>query len=199
MIGVIDYGAGNLLSVTNALDRLELAWRHVRAAGDLTGCSRIILPGVGHFGFAMNELAARKLVEPLRDAAGGGMPLLGLCLGAQLLLDASDEAAGGAGLGLISGQVVRLATKTIPHMGWNRVRPRPGARLFEPVGEARHFYFAHSYVCRPRCGEDIAAESICDGQGLCVAVERGNIFGVQFHPEKSASAGLDLLRRFATC
>ncbi len=199
MIGVIDYGAGNLLSVTNALDVLELPWTHVRAAGELAACDRLVLPGVGHFAAAAGQLAAAGLDDAIRAAAGDAKPLLGVCLGAQLLLEASEEAPEATGLGLIPGRVERLRTHTIPHMGWNRVEATRSARLFDATGDLAYFYFAHSFVCAPVDPTCVAARTTCDDQTFCVAVQRDNVFGVQFHPEKSAQAGLDVLRRFATC
>jgi glutamine amidotransferase/cyclase len=199
MIGVIDYGAGNLRSVGNALDHLQAAWEIVADPAGVTRNERIILPGVGHFGAAMQRLSEAGLVAPLQAAAQQGKPLLGLCLGAQMLLEGSAEAPDVAGLGLIPGTCRRLTTATVPHMGWNRVKPAAGACLFDPEAREEYFYFAHSFVCVPADNADIAGTCVCDNQTFCVAVERGRVLGVQFHPEKSAAAGLALLRRFATC
>lgn len=199
MIGVVDYGAGNLLSVTNALDALDVAWAHVGEPRALAECARIVLPGVGHFAAAAEQLVRSGLDDALRAAVEKGQPLFGVCLGAQLLFETSEEAPGVAGLGIIGGRVERLKTRTVPHMGWNRVTATRGGQLFEPAEEPAYFYFAHSFVCAPRAHADVAAEASCDDQTFCVAVERGNVLGVQFHPEKSGPAGLALLRRFATC
>lgn len=199
MIGVIDYGAGNLRSVTNALDHLGLAWTLVGAPDALDGCSRLVLPGVGHFGAAMQRLNAAELAPAVQAWGRAGKPLLGVCLGAQLLLDGSEEAPGAAGLGLIAGRVVKLGTKTIPHMGWNRVCSVGEGVLFDESGGGSYFYFAHSFVCEPADEAHAAAVAECDGRRFCVAVQRGRVCGVQFHPEKSAAAGLELLRRFAAC
>jgi imidazole glycerol phosphate synthase glutamine amidotransferase subunit len=199
MIGIIDYGAGNLRSVGNALDHLQAAWELIAAPEDLAHCDRLILPGVGHFGPAMDRLGAAGMVAPLQAAVQQGKPLLGLCLGAQMLLEGSAEAPGKSGLGLIPGQCARLTTPTVPHMGWNRVHPARGAGLFDPEGREEYFYFAHSFVCAPAEAGDVAGTCACAGVDFCVAVERGRVFGVQFHPEKSATAGLALLRRFAAC
>jgi glutamine amidotransferase len=198
-IGVIDYGAGNMRSVTNALDALALVGRVVASAGDLDRCSRVILPGVGHFAPAARRLADTGLDDALRAAVERGVPLLGVCLGAQLLLAGSAEAPDVPGLGIINGSCDRLTTTTVPHMGWNAVTPRSGAGLFDVNGDPAYFYFAHSFVCKPEDPAVVAADTECDGQRFCVALERGRVFGVQFHPEKSAQAGLDLLQRFATC
>jgi imidazole glycerol phosphate synthase glutamine amidotransferase subunit len=199
MIGVVDYGAGNLLSVTNALDVLDFSWTHVRTSRELAACDRVLLPGVGHFASAAQQLAACGMFATLRAAAATGKPLLGVCLGAQLLMDASEEAPGVSGLGLVRGRVERLRTRTIPHMGWNFVLPNPAARMFDSTSPGAHFYFAHGFFCNPEDRNDVAAEATCDNQTFCVAVQRANVYGVQFHPEKSASAGLDVLRRFAAC
>ncbi len=198
MIGIVDYGAGNLQSVSNAIDYLGTAWRLVDAPAALADHERVILPGVGHFGSAMRQLACAGLDAALRRYAETGRPLLGICLGAQLLLEESAEAPGVRGLGLIPGTVTRLATQTIPHMGWNRAEVTKPGRLFAEAC-AEYFYFAHSYVCVPADAAYCAAVCGCDDQRFCVAVERGNVCGVQFHPEKSAEAGLAVLRRFATC
>jgi glutamine amidotransferase len=199
MIGVIDYGAGNLLSVTNALDFLGLRWTHAHEPAALKSCGRVVLPGVGHFKAAMRRLVETGMADAVITACREGRPLLGVCLGAQLLFDASDEAPEVSGLGILAGRVVRLQTKTIPHMGWNRTRPVGGARLFDYQPPYPFFYYAHSYVCQPVAPEQVAAESDSAGQRFCVAVQAANVHGVQFHPEKSGQAGLALLRRFATC
>jgi len=199
MIGVFDYGAGNLRSVGNTLDHLELPWKLVTRSEELDGCDRAILPGVGHFGSAMEELNARRLTDGIRVWVDTGRPLLGICLGAQVLLDSGAEAPGVPGLGLIPGTVEALATKTIPHMGWNRVNVQVENPILSNGEIPAYFYFAHSYVCVPAEPADVAATCTCDNQTFCVSVRRGNVFGVQFHPEKSAAAGLDVLRRFATC
>ncbi|HRX87697.1 MAG TPA: imidazole glycerol phosphate synthase subunit HisH, partial [Phycisphaerae bacterium] len=166
---------------------------------ELDDCGRILLPGVGHFAAAAGQLKASGMSAALQAVARKGKPVLGVCLGAQLMLEASDEAPDAVGLGLIPGRVVRLKTKTIPHMGWNRVKPAASARLFDAAATPPYFYFAHSFVCAPVEKSHVAAETTCDAETFCVAVQRDNIFGVQFHPEKSAGAGLDVLRRFATC
>lgn len=199
MIGIIDYGAGNLRSVGNALDHLQAGWEFVAAPADIQRCERIILPGVGHFGAAMERLAAAGMIAPLREAAAQGKPLLGLCLGAQMLLEGSAEAPDSAGLGLIKGICHRLTTPTVPHMGWNRVKPAAGACLFDSTGREEYFYFAHSYVCAPADPADAAGACECDGITFCVAVQHERVYGVQFHPEKSAVSGIALLRRFTTC
>jgi imidazole glycerol phosphate synthase glutamine amidotransferase subunit len=198
VIGVIDYGASNLASVGNALDHLGLAWRFCTTPDSLASCDRLILPGVGHFGSAASKLKESGLSGSLRETLTSGTPLLGLCLGAQLLLEGSDEAPDAEGLGLIPGRVVRLPTRTVPHIGWNRVRPARASALFD-TGQSLFFYFAHSFVCRPEDAATVTATTECEGAEFCVAIERGRLIGVQFHPEKSAEAGLSLLRRFAAC
>lgn len=198
MVGVIEYGAGNLRSVCNALESLGAAWTLVAEPESLDVCSRVILPGVGHFGFAMERLAKTRMAGALAEWTSAGRPLLGICLGAQLLMESSEEAPGVAGLSLITGHVIRLRTKTIPHMGWNRVTASDSAALLDPA-RSDFFYFAHSFVCAPEDESDIAATAECGGEAFCVAVQCGNVFGVQFHPEKSAAAGLALLKEFTRC
>jgi glutamine amidotransferase len=192
MIGVVDYGAGNLLSVTNALKRLELPFTTCEQAGALQSCSRIILPGVGHFGAAARQLQKTGMAPELVRLAGEGRPIIGICLGMQLLFESSDEDLEVPGLALMRGSSRRLDGGTVPHMGWNTVRwgdePTPN-----------YVYYAHSYEVRSGDAALIAATAPYEGRPMVAAVQRGSIVGMQFHPEKSGDYGLDLLRRFATC
>lgn len=199
MIAVIDYGAGNLRSVMHALNHLRVdGLRLARTPDDLIGADKIILPGVGAFGAGMQQLHQQGLVEPLREAVAAGVPYLGICLGMQFLFDASDEMGNHAGLGILRGKVTRFPETLplkVPHMGWNQLHVREGARLFERVQKEAYFYFVHSYYCLPDAESDVAATADY-GMPFCVAVQRDNIYGVQFHPEKSQRAGLQLLRYF---
>ncbi len=194
MIGVFDYGAGNLRSVQNALEEIGALYEIVQDGKGLQRSSKIILPGVGHFGQMMRALDRANVRETLGERMGAGVPFLGICLGLQALFERSEEAPEALGLGIFPGQVTRFSEPVrVPHMGWSDVRLTPHSRLFpEPVTNA-FFYFAHSYFVP--VGEGSTA--ICDyGGPFTAAFERNNIFGVQFHPEKSSSLGLALLRRF---
>ncbi|MCC7294096.1 MAG: imidazole glycerol phosphate synthase subunit HisH [Phycisphaerales bacterium] len=196
MIGVIDYGAGNMQSVVNALEHIGAPHRVCRAPHDVQGVERLILPGVGHFGPAASHLERTGLRGAILDFAACARPMLGICLGLQLLFESSEESPGTPGLGLLPGAVVRLRTRPCPHMGWNRVRPlRPCALLREPTD----FYFAHSFMALIREAEDLAAVAQQEDWEIAAVVQRGALHGVQFHPEKSSDAGLALLRSFAAC
>lgn len=196
MIGVIDYGAGNMQSVVNALDHIGAAHRICRRPDDVKGVERLILPGVGHFGPAASHLERTGLRGAILDIAAASRPLLGICLGMQLFFESSEESPGTPGLGLLPGAVVRLRTRPCPHMGWNRVQPmRPSPLLSEPAD----FYFAHSYAAAVREAQDLAAVSQQEDWEIAAVVQRGALHGVQFHPEKSSDAGLALLRSFAAC
>ncbi|GJM23797.1 MAG: imidazole glycerol phosphate synthase subunit HisH [Phycisphaerae bacterium] len=199
MIGVVDYGAGNLQSVGNALDHLGVSWQLAESDADFDCCDRMILPGVGHFRSAMTTLVETRQDQRIKAFAASGKPLLGICLGAQLLLETSEESPGLSGLGLISGDVTRLKSDTVPHMGWNRVRANGAMPILGDDLQERHFYFAHSYVCEPKSIEHRLAVTKCGTLDVCVAVGCENVMGVQFHPEKSGAAGLQLLERFARC
>lgn len=199
MIGVVDYGAGNMQSLANALDHLGMAWRLAESDADFAECDRVILPGVGHFQSAMQTLVETGQDRRLAAFADSGKPLFGICLGAQLLLESSEESPGVDGLGLIPGAVVRLVTETVPHMGWNRVRPTRESPIFDAGERDAHYYFAHSYVCDPVSADHRLAVTQCGTSEFCVAVGRDNVRGVQFHPEKSGTVGLQLLERFARC
>lgn len=201
MIGVVDYGVGNLGSVLNMLKRVRVLARVVADAGGLRGVEKLILPGVGAFDPAMTRLAESGLLEALHDRVmRDGTPVLGLCLGMQLLTEGSQEGRL-PGLGWIPGNTRRFRFDEdkdrlkIPHMGWNTVRPRPGAALFRGLEDEARFYFVHSYhvVCA-RDG-DIAA-TVRHGYEFTAAVQSGHVFGTQFHPEKSHRFGMRLLRNF---
>jgi len=198
MIALIDYGAGNLRSVANALDRLELPHRICGNPDDLAGTTRIILPGVGHFGAATEQLDRTGMSAALQARARNGVPFLGICLGLHLLFERSEEAPDRDGLSLLPGTVVRLPIRRVPHMGWNRVRPdRPGGLI--PEGSSDYFYFAHSYSAIPGRSSDQLGSVHVEDLDVAAIVGRDRLFGVQFHPEKSGPAGQELLRRFATC
>ncbi len=194
-VTLVDYGAGNLPSVERGLARLGAATERVATAAPLAEAAAIVLPGVGHFGALAAALDERGLRGPLCSAIARGAPFLGICLGLQALWEASDEAPGTRGLGVLSGRVAALpAGVKLPHMGWNSLRrgPEP-CRLLAGVPADARFYFAHSYAGHP--GEGVVA--VCDyGAPFAAVVERGNLFGVQFHPEKSGAVGAALLANF---
>ena len=186
---LFDYGTGNLHSLRKAL---ELQGARVRVGAELDGADAVVLPGVGAFGAAAARLA--PFAEELRTAARAGLPVLGICLGMQLLLDESDEGPG-RGLGLVPGRVTRLRTGRVPHMGWNAVHARATEPLFTGLA-GRRFYFANSFVADPLDDWDVAARVEHEGVAFPAALRRGAITGTQFHPEKSGPPGLRLLRNF---
>ncbi len=198
MIGIVDYGAGNLRSVANALDRLGRRFVVCDSPAGLERCDVCVLPGVGQFASAMRRLRERGLDDALRDWVSRGRRMVGICLGLQLLFDGSDESQGEAGLGLIPGSVVRLQTATVPHMGWNTIRVDRGVSWLEESADS-YFYFAHSFIVQPVNNAAAAATVEIDGCDVPVAVESGSIRAVQFHPEKSGSAGAALLERMLSC
>ena len=198
MIAVIDYGAGNLKSVKNALDHLGAANMRASTAKEILLADAVILPGVGEFGTAMAELERRGIKEAVIEAANGGRPLLGICLGMQLLFEAGEESPGAKGLGILPGRVPRFPAEMglkIPHMGWNSVMPIKDSRLLDGLPKGSYMYFVHSFYVKAAERADVSAISEY-GLIFDAAVERGNIFGCQFHPEKSGAAGLAILKNF---
>ncbi len=199
MLAVIDYGAGNLRSVLHALKHLGVPdLRLARTPADLRGARKIILPGVGAFGAGMEQLRRQELVEPLRAAASGGVPYLGICLGMQFLFERSDEMGEHDGLGLLPGRVTRfprLKGYKVPHMGWNQLEVTRETPLLAGLAAGASAYFVHSYYCAPAEPEDVIATAHY-GAPFTAAVQRGSLYGVQFHPEKSQRAGLRLLANF---
>jgi glutamine amidotransferase len=199
MIGIIDYGVGNLASVKNAYFRLGYECRTLKNPSEIDLFDRIVLPGVGSFKSAMNVLINDGWVEQIEMFVTTNRPLLGICLGMQLLFDSSEEKGLTLGLGLIPGKVILLApgeNLRIPHVGWNSLIAKKEHKLLNGVDPSVDVYFVHSYHCIPASCEDIIAK--CDyGVPFVAAVARKNIFGVQFHPEKSQPSGLRILDNFA--
>ena len=192
MLGIIDYGAGNLRSVQKALEKLG---ERALVSGDkavLDGCEKLILPGVGSFGAGMAELSARGLDSYVK-ARAKDTPILGICLGMQFLLEKSFEDGEFEGLGLIPGQVVRFTEGKIPQIGWNEVHGLK-TPLFDGIAEGTRFYFVHSY--RAACADEFACAKTEYYIEYPSAIWQGNVYGVQFHPEKSGEAGLKLLKNF---
>jgi glutamine amidotransferase len=198
MITIIDYGSGNLRSVQKALERLGVEARITGDPNVVAESSRLVLPGVGAFGDAIRALRGRGLVEPILAHIRADKPFLGICMGLQLLFESGSEGGHHEGLGVLAGEVTRFERPhgmKIPHMGWNQVSWRKAAAA-QPSGcDGEHFYFVHSYVARPR-DEAVIAATADYGGPFCAAVARGRLFATQFHPEKSQSAGLRLLRGF---
>jgi glutamine amidotransferase len=197
VIAVVDYGMGNLGSVAKALRALGVEARITSDRAEIAAAQGVILPGVGAFGDAMAELQARGLEETLKAVVYGGRPFLGICLGLQLLFSAGEEGGYHRGLGILPGVVVRLQGKIkIPHIGWNSLSfPRP-TPLFQGVDEGSYVYFVHSYKVVPE-DEAVVAARVNYGEDFTAAVCAENVWGVQFHPEKSSRVGLTILQNFA--
>lgn len=199
MLAVIDYGAGNLRSVLHALNFLGAdSVRVVRTPHDLRGADKIILPGVGAFGAGMQQLHEQNLVQPIRDTVQAGTPYLGICLGMQFLFERSDEMGTHDGLGLLPGHVTRFPTDLglkVPHMGWNELQPCQPSPLLRNVPAGSYAYFVHSYYCVPANPADTLI-TVDYGMPFTAAISHDNIYGVQFHPEKSQRTGLQILTNF---
>ena len=202
MTVIIDYGMGNLLSVSEAARRLGVLVKVSSSLSDVKKAKKIILPGVGHFGKARAELIKRKIFNLIKEKINEGVPFLGICLGMQLLFEASEEAPGAAGLGVLKGVVKKFSRGVItPHMGWNTADFRRGSRdymrkyLLKGIKDNSYFYFAHSYYVSPKEEGSILAET-CYSKKFCSAVLESNIAGVQFHPEKSHKEGLKFFKNF---
>jgi imidazole glycerol phosphate synthase glutamine amidotransferase subunit len=196
VVAVVDYGAGNLVSIEQALTGVGAEVRFVRHPEDLVGADALVVPGVGAAAPAMRRIAAARLVDPILGWIRDGKPFLGICLGLQLLFDGSDE-DGAATLGVLRGQTVQLDdAPTLPHIGWNQVVRRREHPLFDGIADGADFYFVHSYAGRG--DEDSIVAETTHGARFASAVARDNVMGVQFHPERSGSDGLRLLANFVT-
>ena len=197
---LIDYGAGNLRSVENALHALGTTLEIVSSPEDLIGADRVVLPGVGSFGDCMGELGKRGLIDPLRQWLADGRPYLGICLGYQILFESSEETPEVEGLCAVPGRVARFKKSPgikIPHMGWNAAAPtHPESGFWRDLGTAPYFYYVHSYFPTPEDPTVVAATTEHGGQRFAAAIERPNLLACQFHPEKSQDAGLQLIRNF---
>ena len=199
MLAVIDYGAGNLRSVMHALKHLNAEnVQLVQQPQELEGATKIILPGVGAFGAGMQILRKQGLIEPIKAAIADGIPYLGICLGMQFLFEYSDEMGEHEGLGVLQGKVTRFPAfedLKVPHMGWNNLTPTRESVLLEKMPDNPYAYFVHSYYCEPADESDILI-TVDYGIPFTAGVERDNVYGVQFHPEKSQQVGLQILRNF---
>ena len=198
MIAIIDYDAGNLKSVEKALQYLGEECIVTRDKEKLLKADKIILPGVGAFGDAMEQLKKYELDKVIREAAEQNKPLLGICLGLQLLFESSEESPGVEGLHILDGQVLRIPDKEglkIPHIGWNSLSYPNRGRLFAGIPEDAYVYFVHSYYLKAADPSIVCATTEYSTH-IHAAVEKGNVFACQFHPEKSSSTGLKILKNF---
>ena len=199
MIAIIDYDAGNLKSVEKALKFLGQEVIVSRNSSEILEADKVILPGVGAFGDAMNNLDRFNLVDTIKKVAESKIPFLGICLGLQLLFERSDETPGAEGLGILKGEILRIPPKEglkIPHMGWNSLEISPEAKLFKGIDNHAYVYFVHSYFLKAS-DENIVAASTEYSVHIHASVESENIFACQFHPEKSSDVGLKILQNFA--
>ena len=198
MVAIIDYGAGNLMSVKKALDFIGAESEITMDKAKIESASHVILPGVGSFGDTMESMKSRGLVDTVKSAALSGKPFLGICLGLQLLFSESDESKGVNGLSLLNGKISSIPKDMglkVPHMGWNSVSVKQSDGIFKGIPDDSYFYFVHSYYLNGADDADIAATSQYGVEIQC-AVQSGNLCAVQFHPEKSGSIGLKLLKNF---
>ncbi len=197
MIAIVDYGMGNLRSVQRGFERVGAEARIVQSPRELNGARGMVLPGVGAFGQAMDNLRAAGWIDPLHTACVRGMPFIGICLGMQLLFESSAEMGQHEGLGILAGEVKRFTGDVkVPQMGWNQIRLWQANPLLRDVSDGGYAFFVHSYYCAPRDSSIVLATSDY-GVEFASIVGRGNIFGAQFHPEKSQAVGLKILENFA--
>jgi imidazole glycerol-phosphate synthase subunit HisH len=198
LIAIIDYDAGNIKSVEKALLSMGETPVLTRDPEVILQADHIILPGVGSFGEAMENLTKFGLVDVIHEAIDRKIPFLGICLGLQLLFESSEETPGVAGLGILKGKIVRIPEEPglkIPHMGWNSLTVREGASLFKGLEKEPYVYFVHSYYLQAE-DPDIVAATAQYGVTIHASVEKGNVFACQFHPEKSSKTGLAILKNF---
>ena len=199
MIGIIDYDAGNIRSVEKALSYLGEKTVVSRNPETLKNADKVILPGVGSFGQAMENLHRYELVPVIRDMREDGKPFLGICLGLQLLFESSEESPGAEGLGILKGKILKIPSSPglkIPHMGWNSLQLQNNGRLFRNIPQDTYVYFVHSYYLQAQEPEIVKAVTGY-GTEIHASVEKDNVFACQFHPEKSGKYGLEILKNFA--
>lgn len=198
MIAIIDYDAGNLKSVEKALQHLGQDCKITRNAKEILEADKVILPGVGAFADAMEKLQKYDLIDVIHQVVDKKTPFLGICLGLQLMFESSEEGPGVKGLGLLPGKIVRFPEKEgykIPHMGWNSIEIKKGAKILQGIGTNPYVYFVHSYYLQAADLDDVAATTEYITQ-VHASVEHDNIFACQFHPEKSGDVGLQILKNF---
>ncbi len=199
MIAIVDYDAGNLKSVSKALDALGQENRITGDPREILSADKVILPGVGSFGDAMTQLKKRGLDLILKETAENGTPLLGICLGLQVLFESSEESPGVEGLGILKGHILRIPDSEglkIPHVGWNSLHLQNEGRLFKGLKEDSYVYFVHSYYLKA-AEEEIVKATTEYGVTIHASVEKDNVFACQFHPEKSSTVGAKILTNFA--
>ncbi len=200
MIAIIDYDAGNLMSVKKALDAVGAENVITRNEKEILSADKVILPGVGAFGAAMDQLKSFNLIKTIKEAVALGSPLLGICLGLQLMFSGSEESDGVEGLNLLPGKIVRFPDDTpdkIPQIGWNDLSYPNKGKLFHGIDEHSYVYFVHSYYLKADDPGIVTATTDYAGVNVHASVEKDNIFACQFHPEKSSSVGLSILKNFA--
>ncbi len=200
MITVIDYGMGNLRSVSKALESLGAEVKISESPTDVEKAKKLVFPGVGAFSDCMDEVNKRNLQEPIKDFIKSGKPFLGICMGLQLLFESSQEAPGVDGLGILKGEVKKFqsAELKVPHIGWNQIdltQKGKESQLFKGIEDGDFFYFVHSYFALPE-NKDIITSRTNYGVDFCSSINRDNIFATQFHPEKSQAKGLKMLDNF---
>ena len=206
MIRIIDYDAGNIKSVEKALQYLGEDVLITRDRDEIMSADKVILPGVGAFGDAMNKLENYGLVDVINDFVKTGKPFLGICLGLQLLFEESEESPGVKGLGLVKGKITKIPTEytsadgstltqKVPQIGWNSIEINPSSKLFKGITGEPYVYFVHSYYLTAEVESEVAAKTYY-GTEIHAAVEKDNIFATQFHPEKSSDVGLQILKNF---
>ena len=206
MISIIDYDAGNIKSVEKAIQFLGEDVRITRDKNEILEADRVIMPGVGAFGIAMEKLRSYGLEDVIHQYVSTGKPFLGICLGLQLLFDESEESPGVKGLGLIKGKITKIPTEykadngnimtqKVPQIGWNSIEINPSSRLFKGISDGSYVYFVHSYYLTADNPDEVAAKTYY-GTEIHAAVEKDNIFATQFHPEKSSDVGLKILKNF---
>ena len=199
MIAIIDYDAGNLKSVEKAFLHIGEEAIITRNQDEILSADKVILPGVGAFGDAMHKLHSYHLVDTIKKVVDNGTPLLGICLGLQLLFESSEESVEVKGLSILEGEIVKIPENNelkIPHIGWNSLEVREGAKLFQGLPQNPYVYFVHSYYLKAKNENEVAATTDYSTV-IHASVEKDNIYGCQFHPEKSGDVGLQILRNFA--
>ncbi|MBQ3513606.1 MAG: imidazole glycerol phosphate synthase subunit HisH [Lachnospiraceae bacterium] len=200
MIAIIDYDAGNIKSVEKAMNYLGQEAVITRDKDVILASDKVILPGVGAFGDAMQKIKEYHLTNVIYDVVEQKKPFLGICLGLQLLFETSEESEGVAGLGVLKGDIVRIPAKEglkIPHMGWNTIQVKEDATLFQGISKDAYVYFVHSYYLKAKEIEDVAATTFYSTE-IHAAVEHERVFACQFHPEKSGTVGLKILENFVS-